>query len=100
MLNNEDFTDELDSQEAIIIELTDDEGNTSEFEYLDTIQLEGEEYIVLIENTEDAEDVIILRIESVDDEEEYYVGVEDRKLVQRVFDIFKKNHAEDFDFTD
>ena len=86
MLNNEDFVNELDDNEAIIIELTDEDGATTEFEYLDTIQLDGEEYIVLIENSEDADGVIILKIESIDDETENYVGVE--------------NHADEFDFTD
>lgn len=100
MLNNEDFIDELDSEENIIIELTDEDGVTTEFEYLDTIQLDGEEYIVLIENTEDADGVIVLKIESVDDENENYVGVDDDEIVQKVFEIFKKNHADEFEFTD
>lgn len=100
MLNNEDFTNELDSEEVIIIELTDEEGNTTEFEYLDTVQLEGEEYVVLIENNEDADGVIVLRIESVDDENESYVGVEDDGIVDRVYQIFKKNHSDEFDFAD
>ncbi|MDD6848158.1 MAG: DUF1292 domain-containing protein [Oscillospiraceae bacterium] len=100
MLNNEDFVNELDDNEAIIIELTDEDGVTTEFEYLDTIQLDGEEYIVLIENSEDADGVIILKIESIDDETENYVGVEDEDIVEKVYTIFKKNHADEFDFTD
>ena len=100
MLNNEDFVNELDDNEAIIIELTDEDGVTTEFEYLDTIQLDGEEYIVLIENSEDADGVIILKIESIDDETENYVGGEDEDIVEKVYTIFKKNHADEFDFTD
>lgn len=100
MLNNEDFTNELDTNEAIIIELTDEDGVSTEFEYLDTIQLDGDEYIVLIENDENADGVIVLKIESIDDENETYVGVEDETIVDRVYEIFKKNHADEFDFTD
>ncbi len=100
MLNNEDFTNELDTGEAIILELTDEEGVTTEFEYLDTVQLEGIEYVVLIENTEDADGVVILQIESLDDETETYIGVEDEETVMKVYDIFKENHAGEFEFTD
>ncbi len=92
--------EELNEEEAVIVELTDEEGNTTEFEYLDTIGYDGEEYVVLIENVEDADGVIVLRIESVDDENESYVGVDDDDLVQKIYDIFKEAHADEYDFTD
>lgn len=95
-----DLTNDNINEDVIIIELTDDEGVTTEFEYLDTIGLDGEEYVVLIENTEDAEGVIILKIESVDDESENYIGIDDEETVQKVYEIFKKNHKDDFEFTD
>lgn len=87
-------------EEVIIIELTDEDGVSTEFEYLDTIGYEGCEYIVLIENKEDAEGVIVLMIESVDDETENYIGVEDEETVQAVYEIFKNNHKDEFEFTD
>ncbi len=92
------MNEEYNEYEPVIVELTDEYGNTTEFEYLDTIRYEGDEYVVLIENTEDADGVIVLRIESVDDETENYVGVEDDEVVQEIFEIFKKNHADEFDF--
>lgn len=95
-----DIKNEEINEEVIIIELTDDEGTTTEFEYLDTIALDGEEYVVLIENVEDADGVIILKIVSVDDETETYEGVDDEDVVQKVYEIFKENRKDDFDFTD
>ncbi len=96
-----DFVNEnIPEDEAIIIELTDEDGVSAEFEYLDTIALDGEEYVVLIENEEDAEGVIILKIESVDDETENYIGIDDEETVQKVYEIFKENHKDDFEFTD
>lgn len=95
-----DIKNEEINEEVIILELTDDEGVTTEFEYLDTIPYEGEEYIVLIENVEDADGVIILKIVSVDDENETYEGVEDEELVQKVYEIFRENRKDDFEFTD
>lgn len=94
------INEEFNEEEAIIVELTDEEGNTTEFEYLDTIGYDGEEYVVLIENVEDADGVIVLKIESVDDENESYVGVEDDELVQKIYEIFKEAHADEYDFTD
>ena len=99
MLNNEDFTPDI-QEEASIIVLTDDEGNDVEFEFLDTIEYEGDEYIVLMENVEDNDEVVILKIESLDDENENYVGVDDEETLNAVFKIFKDRFKDEFDFTD
>ena len=52
--------------EAPLITLEDEEGNEMEFEFLDIVEYEGEEYIVLIENNEDADEVVILKINPID----------------------------------
>ncbi len=95
MLNNEDMFEEYQPQ---LITLEDNEGNEVEFELLDVIEYEGEEYIILIENDEDAQDVVILKIESVDDETENYVGIDDEELLANVFDAFKEKYKDEFDF--
>lgn len=89
-----------EEEEAIIVELEDDDGNTTEFEYLDTIGYDGEEFVVLIENDETADGVVILKIESIDDETENYIGIDDEELVEKVYEIFKEAHKDEFDFTD
>lgn len=99
MLNNEDFASDV-QEEANIIVLTDDEGNDVEFEFLDTVEYEGNEYIVLMENVEDTEEVIILKIESLDDENENYVSVDDEETLNAVFKIFKDRFKNEFNFTD
>ncbi len=99
MLNNEDFAPEM-QEEANIIVLTDDEGNDVEFEFLDTVEYEGDEYIILMENVEDNDEVIVLKIESLDDENENYVGVEDEAVLDAVFNIFKDRYKDEFTFTD
>ena len=77
-----------------IIELTDEEGVTSQFEYLTTIDHEGELYVVLMllddENTDDEEgEVLILKIEKdPDTDEDIYVSVDDDAISQAVFDKF------------
>ncbi len=77
-----------------IIELTDEDGVTNQFEYLTTIQYEGEEYIVLMlvedEEQDDEEgEVLILKIEKdPETNEDIYVSVEDDDVSQAVFEQF------------
>ena len=69
-----------------------------EFEFLDIVEYEGEEYIVLIENNEDADEVVILKIDPIDDETEEYLSIEDEELLDKLFDIFKKKYEGDIKF--
>lgn len=77
-----------------IIELTDEDGVTNQFEYLTTIQYEGEEYIVLMlvedeEEDDDEGEVLILKIEKdPETDEDIYVSVEDEEVNQKVFEQF------------
>ena len=97
MLNNEDFAEEEYTPEIITLE--DDLGNEKDFEFLDVVEYEGDEYIFLLPTDEDEQsEVMILRIESVDDENENYVGIDDEEVLQKVFDIFKSRFQDEFDF--
>ena len=94
-INNE----ELDN----IIILNDEEGNEAEFEFLDLIEFEGEEYVVLlpVEETDDAGEVVILKLEDTESEdEESYVSVDDENVLNKVFEIFKEKFKDDFNFVD
>ena len=89
-MNNE----ELDN----IIILNDEEGNEVEFEFLDLIEYEGEEYVVLlpVEEADDAGEVVILKLEDTEsDDEESYVSVDDEDTLNKVFEIFKENFKDD-----
>lgn len=93
--NNE----ELDN----IIVLNDEEGNEVEFEFLDLIEYEGEEYVVLlpVEEADDAGEVVILKLEDTESEdEESYVSVDDEDILNKVFEIFKEKFKDDFNFVD
>ena len=96
-LNNVE-NEELDN----IITLNDEEGNEVEFEFLDLIEYDGEEYVVLlpVEETEDAGEVVILQVEDIDSEEESYISVEDDDILNKVFEIFKDKFKDEFNFVD
>ena len=96
MLNNEDFAEEYEPE---IITLEDDLGEEKDFEFLEVVEYEGEEYIILLPvEDEEQNEVLILRIESVDDETENYIGIDDEETLQKVFDIFKDRYRDEFDF--
>ncbi|MDO5123529.1 MAG: DUF1292 domain-containing protein [Eubacteriales bacterium] len=88
-----------EEEEANIIVLEDDLGNEVEFEYLDVIEYEGIEYILLLPaDDEEADEVLILKIVSVDDETESFEGIEDQELLDTIFDIFKEKWKDEIDF--
>lgn len=96
MLNNEDFAEEY---EAEIITLEDDLGNEKDFEFLDTVEYDGDEYIILLPvEEEEQNEVMILRVDSLNDQDEIYSGIDDEEVLQAVFDIFKERYQDDFDF--
>ncbi len=95
--------EELDN----IIILNDEDGNEVKFEFLDLVELEEEEYVVLLPVSEEGEEeegeVVILKVEDTDEEnaeEESYVSIEDEEILNKVFEIFKEKFKDDFDFVD
>ncbi len=101
MANKEELTNE--EYQAEIITLEDDLGNEQDFEFLDVVEYNNDEYIILLPvegEEEEKNEVMILRIESIDDETENYVGIDDEETLQKVFDIFKKRYEDQFDFED
>ena len=94
----DDIKNNLPEEEDLpegIVELTDEEGVTSRFEYLTTIEHEDELYVVLMllkddEETDDEDgEVLILKIEKdPETDEDIYVSVDDDDVSQAVFDKF------------
>lgn len=93
------MTDELmnsiPEEEDNIVELTDEDGTVTKFEYLTTVPYDGEEYVVLMvldENGQAPEEedgeVVILQIEQDENGEDIYVSVDDDDITQKVFDLF------------
>ena len=89
-----------------IIVLNNENGEEVKFEFLDLVDLDDEQYVVLLPMTEgDEEDegeVVILKLEDTDEdsEEESYVSVEDEDVLMKVFNIFKEKFKDEFNFVD
>ena len=90
----------LQEEEASLITLTDENGVETEFEYLDCIEYQGKEYLVLIPAQEDADEIVILEIEPVDEENENYLAVEDEAVLDAVFAIFKERYKDVLNFAE
>ena len=87
-----------------IIILNDENGEEVPFEFLDVVEFEGEEYVVLLpveEDEEDSGEVVILKIEDTESEdEESYVSVDDEHTLNQVFELFKEKFKDEFNFID
>ena len=99
-MNEEYDGEEMDN----IVILNDEDGNEVKFEFLDLVELDEEEYVILLPVTEEGEEyegeVVILKVEDSENEEESYVSVEDEETLNKVFEIFKERFKDDFDFVD
>lgn len=96
------FDDEPEEVDNIIT-IVDESGAELDFEFLDLIEYQGEDYVVLlpVDDSDEAGEVVILRL-ITDDEDliEEYEGVEDDRIVDAVFNIFKEKFADEFNFID
>lgn len=82
-------------EEDNIVELTDEDGCVVRFEYITTVDYEGDNYVVLMpldeehpEDEQEEAEVIILKIEQDENGEDTYVTVDDEDVNQAVFERF------------
>lgn len=99
---NENFDEEELNN---IVTLNDENGDEVNFEFLDLVDYENEQYVVLLpvveEEAEDDGEVVILKVEDTDDlDQESYVSVDDEETLMNVFNIFKEKFKDEFDFID
>ena len=90
--------EELLQEDESILTLTDENGVETEFEYLDCIEYEGKEYLVLL--PVESDEIVILEVEPVDDENENYIAVESEDTLDAVYEIFKARYQDVLQFED
>ena len=87
-----------EEEEVSILTLTDENGQDVDFEYLDCIEYQGTEYLVLMPEGED--EIVIMEVEPVDEENENYLAVEDEAVLDAVYAIFKEKFKDVLTFED
>ena len=90
----------INEEEVSILTLTDENGEDVDFEYMDSIEYEGKEYLVLIPAEEDDGHIVILEIEPIDEETENYLSVEDETILNTVYEMFKEKYSDVLTFED
>ena len=90
----ENINEMLPEEELNIITLTDENGVDTEFEYLDVIEYQGSEYLILMPVEDASGEIVILLIEPVDEETENYLAVEDEATLEAVFQLFKERYKD------
>lgn len=91
--------DDDDFDNTII--LNDENVKEVTFELLDLIGYMCEEYVILLpkNDSDDAKEVVILKVDESDSEdEEAYTSVDDEETLQSVFNIFKEKFRDEFNF--
>ena len=90
----------IPEEEVSILTLTDENGADVDFEYLDCIEYEGKEYLVLMPADELETEIVILEVEPVDEENENYLSVDDAEVLDAVYQMFKERYKDVLQFED
>lgn len=90
----------LQEEEVSTLMLTDENGVDTEFEYLDCIDYEGKEYLILLPLDDEENGIVILEVEPVDEETENYLSVTDTDVLDAVYGIFKEKFKDILEFED
>ena len=89
-----------EEEETSILTLTDENGEEVDFEYMDCIEYQGKEYLVLMPADEESSEIVILEVEPVDEENENYLSVTDEATLEAVYAIFKEKFQDVLTFED
>ena len=92
--------DNLMEEESSILTLTDEDGQEVDFEYLDSVDYDGKEYLVLMPADQAETQIVILEVEPVDEENENYLSVSDEAVLDAVYGIFKERYKDILTFED
>jgi uncharacterized protein YrzB (UPF0473 family) len=90
-----------DERDDIIV-LIGEDGEEVEFEHLDTVEMDGTEYVVLLpldeQDDEEIDEVVILKVDHNEEGEDAFVTVDDEEELNQVFEEFKARMEEEYDF--
>ena len=104
MAENINNNENMETEDNFLVDLFDDDGNKQTFEHLDTVQVNGFDYVICIpykeEEDEEVDEVIILKIDGEIDGESVLVPEEDLEVLDKAYELFKERNADLFDFED
>ncbi len=98
------MAENFENQNEFLVDLYDDEGNKQTVEHLDTVQIEGQDYVICIpykeEEDDEVDEVFILKMVTREDGTYELAYEEDLEILDKVYEEFKERNADLFDFED
>lgn len=96
---DEELMQELEEDDDIVV-LEDEDGNAVTFRFLELVTVDAKPYAILLPQDEDDEDAGVVIVEVVDlgMETEHYDAVTDDDLNERIFEQFRSEFREKYDF--
>ena len=100
-----DNMENMENEDNFLVDLFDDEGNKQTVEHLDTVQVNGQDYVICIpykeEEDDEVDEVIILRMEGTEKSgESVLVPEDDLEVLDKAYELFRERNADLFDFED
>ena len=93
----------MEDERDDIVTLIDENGEEVEFEHIDTVEMNGNEYVILAamedeesDDQEEVEEVIILKVEHSENGEDTFATIEDEEELDAVFEEFQAHMEEEF----
>lgn len=100
-----DNMENMENEDNFLVDLFDDDGNKQTVEHLDTVQVNGQDYVICIpykeEEDDEVDEVIILRMEATEESgESVLMPEDDLEVLDKAYELFKERNADLFDFED
>lgn len=76
-----------------VIVLSDDVGNETEIEYIDSTEFEGKRYALFMPLENDDDEVIIMQYDNVSKDYDSFIPVEDRRILEGVYERLREKYA-------
>jgi len=99
-MDNMKENDMLQEDDDLVV-LEDEDGNTVEFQFLELVTVDEKPYAVLMPTEDDGEGgVVIVEVIDLGEESEHYDAVTDDDLNDRIYQQFKKEFGDKYEFED
>ena len=76
-----------------VIVLSDDLGNETEIEYIDSVSFEGKEYALFLPLENDDDEVIIMQYDNISKDFDSFIPVSDRRILEGVYETLRQKYA-------
>ena len=91
--------------EKNVVTFTDENNQEVDLEIADSFEMDGNKYVALITpedavGDEDDSEVLIMRIESENENEDIFVSIEDDEELDKAFSMFNDRCSDEFDFAE